>query len=287
MSLASFLYRTARFICVVTPRPLAKVIIPPCSKVWAIAARHRLENVRENLRVLGVPEGQINKTSYRVFENFGYLLWEFFSGLKGTRCIRNQVEADEIIGKLFGPPGECRGGIILSPHTGNWEINLRYLLEKGYRVFSVIQKHSDPDVDRFFHEMRSHPNFEYSKVEHGLLPALKALREGRIVALACERAYGVKGIPLTLFGRKVPFPAGGAFLHLKSKKPILIVNAERIEIGKIVVDAENLSVDLDPKKKNPSTSLIVEEIAQNLFSHIQQLPDQWVTFDRYFEQSVS
>jgi lauroyl/myristoyl acyltransferase len=238
------------------------------------------KNVTANLEVLR--PGEDNRAlAAQIYKNFSYLIYEFFSGSKGTYA--NEETLSKFIQQNFGEPNE-HAVLLLVPHCGNWELTLKQLLSMGYGVTTIAMSHSHPDVNDFFDELRYHPRLEIAELKQGMKACLSALDQKRVVALACERDYTGRGLSLEMFNHGISFPKGPASLMLRKKPKTFFVSCRRLKIDHFEVELSPIQCpDPIPEDRDESLLETSKIIAKKVFDNIKEHPDQWVTFDPAFK----
>lgn len=281
MNLALQGYSFLKRLCEVTPPVVAERLLYSISFFyWMFDYKHRkyvkrnLDVIKSNIKKEKVPS--VND----VYFHFAQFIYEFFSYQKhfSYKKFQPNVELLDALGK----PWE-RSSMILVTHQGNWEMSLQKLLQSGYPVLTVVMRHNNKEIDAFFHSLREHPLLEVSYLEEGIRPCIKAIRENRILALACERDYSHHGVEVNVAGRSVLFPKGPGYLYQKYKLPIFHGVSRRQSLGKF--DEQLLKIDEELLLKAKSNlQSITQIIADTLFCEIYHSPEQWITFDDFFQE---
>ena len=231
---------------------------------WALAFNSR-KIVAQNLRLLGT---QKNST-FGVFHHFGLFLYEFFSLKKPI--IYEEEKLLQQFNQSFGGPGE-KGGLLLLPHLGNWELALRWILDQGYQVDTIAHQHSSPEIDEIFHNLRAHPHLKVHPLEQGGRACLKAIKQKRIVALACERDYTGQGEKVTFEDFSTHFPSGPTWLMRAKNCETKLIECKRLSLLKFEIQIHPFNLEGDPQDGT-------RQLAQAIYKLIRKHPLQWITFD--------
>ena len=274
-------YRLLRAGCRAIPRGLAPPLLFLISRAYHLLDAKGRQRVRNNLRVLSEYSGrEFTPLSSEVYRHFACFLYELFSFAPDRSPCRDEEAMADVFRRTLGPPG---GGpaLIVSGHLGNWECFLRVLARTGYKAATVALHHGSPAVDALYASLRYHPNLEVYPLQDGLQRGLKALAEGRILTLACERDYTGGGIPVRVAGRSVRVPAGPAYLHLRTGAPIFCGGGRRIKLG--LFDFKLEPLDTGPHtNRQDALPAITQLIVDRIFGSVLREPAQWLTFDDYF-----
>jgi lauroyl/myristoyl acyltransferase len=278
ISIAALGYRGLAWCCARLPVGILQIVAKPVSKIYHHFDKGHVVNVRKNLAIISEhTKRDCSHLEKKVYEHFAYFMIEFFrAGSIGKVEVPERVK--ELTNQHLGLPGE-KANLILVGHYGNWEISLKHLLELGYSVTIIAMNHSNKDVDAFFTKMRAHKNVKISYLDQGLRPCIKAIKNKEVLALACERDYTGNGIEVDIAGHKVKFPNGPSWLIDKYKLDAYLGLTKRISLG---VFESNL-VKIKSFDADTSHEEITQEISDQLFKHIFENPEQWITFDDFFK----
>jgi Kdo2-lipid IVA lauroyltransferase/acyltransferase len=278
-----FGYCALRKICACIPPGAAKVALNGLSWLyWKLDVRKR-PFVIENLKVLSHGTTKDLRILQReVYRHFAYFFYEFFS--QRPSKFENSATVIPKIKAQLGEPGE-KAGLLLVSHTGNWEASLKELLNCGYPVTTVVMPHSHPDVNCFFDQLRGHPGLETASLKEGLTACAHAIKNKRIIALACERDYTGTGLPIGIFGHEISFPKGPAWLMLRYQVPTFLVKSHRIDLLHFSVELEPVNIPLGlTKVKSEALESLSQHIVEALFKHVLLHAEQWITFDPLFKR---
>jgi len=116
-----------------------------------------------------------------------------------------------------------RGGVLATPHLGNWDAGGRWVAERW--PLTVVVEVLKPRMlfDRFVDHRRS--------LGMTIIPLVKGadatgqcmtkIREGEFVALVSDRDLSGSGVPVRMFGRETKLPPGPAVLSLRAGVPMI------------------------------------------------------------------
>ena len=283
MSLALLGYRALRKLCNCIPPGAAKIILNGLSWLYWKLDFKKGGHVLANLKVLNrYSTKNLIATQREVYRHFAYFFYEFFSSRPSFALQGNELKGQ--ISAHLGVPGES-AGLLLVSHTGNWEASLQQLLHLGYSVTTVVMPHSHADVNDFFKQLRHHPHLETFSLADGLSACSQAIKNKRIIALACERDYSGSGLSIPLFGHSISFPKGPAWLMLRYNVPTFLVKSHRLDLLHFSIELEPIPL---PSELSGSPieklSYVSERIVSVLFKHILIHTEQWITFDPLFKK---
>lgn len=259
-------------------------MIPTIAKIYARLASSR-SCVVKNLQALE-PGARVSPASVdRIYDHFAFSLYEFFSGRRfDVRCGSPEFDSmPEYLRSRLGPTGAGQESrLLLGAHLGNWEIGMRTIVENGYRMSAIALGHSHPGIDQLFGELRRHPNLEMIDLGCGLRPFLRAIQQGRMLALVCDRDYTGNGVPVRMGEHQVFFPSGPARLYLQTKTPAVLCHALRESPDHFRFEVDPLDLDAFELKNVPGHVAVSQLIADRLLDIIHRHREQWGTFYDYF-----
>ncbi|HEV8629767.1 MAG TPA: lysophospholipid acyltransferase family protein [Thermoanaerobaculia bacterium] len=246
--------------------------------------------IRKNLaRIMGLPERswKVRRAASAMLRHFAFYWCDLFrfaqlppaaahACLDGVSGMEH-VDQAAALGK---------GVVLLTGHLGNWELG-GVLLGQWQRPVSVVyvrDKFADAERFRSFlrrqggvHEIAIEPRASLSS-----LPVLRALREGRLVAMQGDRDFDGRGVPASFFGERVRFPRGPFLVALLTGAPIVPTF-----VG--YTPRYRFTARVCPPITVPSTgdrerdlAAAVQEWARVLEDEVRAHPSQWYTFYDYF-----
>ena len=236
---------------------------------------HRRAIVRENLEPVVGPGPQLDAAVEQAFASYGRYWMETFR--------MQDVSSEELTRRFDGENLESldvihkrgRGGVLATPHLGNWDAGGRWVAERWPLTVVVEVLRPRMLFDRFVAHRRSLGMTIVPLVRGGDATAkcLEKIREGGYVALVSDRDLSGSGVPVTMFGRTTKMPPGPAVLALRAGVPLIpaciYMTAggwhawvmDPIDTGLSGVTPENVS-DLTQRLANAYEQMISREPAQ-------------------------
>ncbi len=181
---------------------------------WKVRPAQR-RCVARNLRfVTGQSMQEFDPAVRRVFCNFGYYLFEFFS----MHRLDKPDVAVEGLEHLEAAERAGRGVIILTAHLGNWELGAKVLQEMGRAVCALALIQAGPVFD----DQRKRCGMEIIPIgRDAVKKALSALRNKRLLALLADRDFMGDGMRMRIGSGWLSIPRGPAVLSLRAQAPIV------------------------------------------------------------------
>lgn len=111
-----------------------------------------------------------------------------------------------------------RGVIAAMPHLGAWEWAAFWLTQvQDIPVTTVVEQIEPPELAAWFTDLREQLGMEIVPLGPESGPrVLKALADGRLVSLLCDRDIAGGGVEVEFFGERTTLPAGPATLALRT-----------------------------------------------------------------------
>ncbi|MEX0664203.1 MAG: phosphatidylinositol mannoside acyltransferase, partial [Acidimicrobiia bacterium] len=191
----------------------------------AIFSKRRLQ-VERNLRRAtrgALSEGELHRATSRLFSNYGQYWYELFRLRREHRSLEADTDS-EGYEHIAEPQAAGRGVILALPHLGNWDAAGAWLAGRGHRLTVVAEPLEPPELFTWFATERRELGMDVVPLGPGAAGALlRALADGGIAALVCDRDLTGDGVEVELFGEPTTMPGGPAVLAFRSGAPIVPV----------------------------------------------------------------
>ena len=179
-----------------------------------------------------------------------------------------------------------RGGVLATPHLGNWDAGGRWVAKRWPLTVVVEVLRPRMLFDRFVEHRRA-LGMTIVPLERGTDPTGKCveqLAKGQLVALVADRDLSGSGIEVTMFGRKTKMPPGPAVLALRAGCDLIPAAILQRD------DGTWLAVVL-PALEEPAegtgdpVAVYTQRLAEKFEQLIRMVPAQWHVFNRYWIDS--
>jgi lauroyl/myristoyl acyltransferase len=265
------------------PEPVAAVASRVVSLVLTAArADSRIMYGRHLRRVLGddLTDAEVRRWTRRAFLAYSRY-W-----MEGARI--PAVPASEVLARMVPPQGmehlvdgmnAGKGVIMALPHVGSWEWGGAWLALQGYPLLSVAEPVEPPELYDWFVEQREKMGLDIVKLGAGSGPTLlKALRDGRLVGLLCDRDIVGNGVEVEFFGERTTFPSGPATLALRTGAallPTVVYSGPGRDHSAVIRPPLNTERTTTLRK---DVARLTQEIAYEFEAFVRRAPDQWHLF---------
>lgn len=257
--------------------PTARAVSRAMTAVWTTKRRQVAQNLA---RASGgsLHGAALRRTTASVFENYARYWYELFR-LRSEVAAGKSLEEDfESEGYEHIADGERAGlGVILAlPHLGNWDAAGAWLAGRGHRLTVVAEPVEPPELFDWFVREREALGMDVVPLgPDALRVVLRALAEGHVVCLVCDRDLSGDGVGVDLFGASTTMPGGPALLAMRTGAPLLPVGAYFRPRGHAVRILPPV-----PVERRGSLRDDVRRVTQDLACRFEELiaaaPEQWL-----------
>ncbi|HEY0717916.1 MAG TPA: phosphatidylinositol mannoside acyltransferase [Streptosporangiaceae bacterium] len=282
-------YRLAWKVICRVPEPWARWGF---DKVTSIAWRrqgHGVQTLENNLlRVLG-PEASgkdLRKLSRAAMRSYGRYWMEVFRlpTITPEQIQQNMVvnsHADQAIADAAAAAG--RGVIFALPHTGNWDVAGAYVVGRGARMTTVVERLKPESVFDMFLAFREGLGMEALPLGAPSVFGVLAqrLRAGHLVCLLCDRDLTESGVEVDFFGEKARMAAGPAALAVQTGAALHAATLSFTEGGWAADASPAIPVPAHGTRKEKAAAM-TQQLASAFEKGIAAHPQDWHMLQRVF-----
>ncbi len=191
-----------------------------------------------------------------------------------------QIVGEEHVPVLF-EPGPL---LVASAHTGNPELALIAVKERGRRWVELVEALDPPALGREMTRLREIAGGRVVEVDmSGTREALRELRAGGMVTLLADRDLGGGGICTTLLGRRVRLPRGPWELARRSGATVLpLFFSRRGTYDQTVWFHEPFTVPSGGDREE-AIGAAAQHWADLFGAHLRRDPGQWTVLEDFWE----
>jgi phosphatidylinositol dimannoside acyltransferase len=221
---ASYLaYRTGAELARIVPAAVAAPAARIVGRAISLGMPSRRRQVERNLRRATAGELRgvaLRKAVGATFDSYTRYWLELF---RLPNDVGRELEM-ELIGKenLSRAMDQGSGAVLALPHVGGWDFAGAWLTTQGWPPTVVVEPIEPPELFEWFAATRRALGMTVVELgpEAGTV-VLRALREGGVVCLVCDRDLAGDGVEVEFFGEVTTLPAGPATLALRTGAPLL------------------------------------------------------------------
>ena len=191
-----------------------------------------------------------------------------------------QVVGEEHVPALF-EPGPV---LIASAHTGNPELALVAVAQRGRRWVELVEALQPPALGREMARLREIAGGRVVEVDmSGTREALRELRAGGMVALLADRDLAGGGICTTLLGRRVRLPRGPWELARRSGATVVpLFLSRRGTRDQTVFIEEPFRVSSEGDREE-AIGAAAQRWADAFGAHLRRDPGQWTVLEDFWK----
>ncbi|MGI9196628.1 MAG: phosphatidylinositol mannoside acyltransferase [Candidatus Nanopelagicales bacterium] len=169
-----------------------------------------------------------------------------------------------------------KGAIMVSPHSGNWDLAAAWASHRYGGIVTVAERLKPEGLyDRFVAYRESLGMEVFPLGDPSVLRQLaRRLREGKLVCLLADRDISGTGVDVDFFGEPASMPAGPAVLSLLTGAPIMPVTLWHVADG---VDGRVGTALAIPSEGDRAARIqvITQTIADVFARDIHAHPEDW------------
>ncbi len=242
---------------------------------WLLVSRRRREMAVDNIVLgLGIEPGPAGRVAKQSATRFGRMFMDvlYFPRI-GRNNIRQYVtiEGREHMEEAlsFG-----RGVILVTAHSGNWELMGAALAMNDFPLAVVVQKQTNAAMDRFINEYRTLVGMQVT-YKTSVREMLRLLGEGKIVALLMDQDARHNGVFVNFFGRPASTPQGAAALARLKDAPIVpaFITENGTGCHTIIVHPYIWVNKSENKEQDIVTT--TQQLTTIIEQHIRNKPQEW------------
>ena len=247
---------------------------------------------RNLARVLEAPAGsrRVRRATRAMLRHFAFYWVDLFrfAQLPPERLRRLVVDADlETLAPVRKALAEGRRTILITAHLGNWELGAVLAGQAELPLAVIYVPDAFGDAERFRSRLRRNADLVEIPLQAGdersSLPILRALNEGRVVALQGDRDFNDRGVPRSFLGAETSFPLGPFHLARLSGAelvPCFITYTHdyrfSIELGEPIEVERTADRQADVERALDQWLVVLERA-------VKRWPTQWYNFHDFWQ----
>ncbi len=286
------LYRFAQFLVRWLPLDLAYRLGVCISDLQYIFSFRDRRAVRNNLKRILSNTDHLSAMTREVFRNFGRYLVEF---LKMDKMVDQDFMAHKVTVDGIEHLGQAlqgrKGVILVTAHIGNWEIGAVLLSKLGYALMIIALPHKERPVNDLFNHQREVHGITVVSTNNAIRKCMEHLKNNKIIAIAADRDFTVKGGELTDFlGAKAMIPRGAAIFSHKTGAPILptfLIRQEDKTFRLSILEPLPELIQREDISEEEAVRDIMRQYLRVIEQEIRRYPTQWLLFREFVVPFIS
>lgn len=183
---------------------------------------------------------------------------------------------------LTGAHAEGRGVLLVTAHTGNWELLPIVLARHGIKALAMVTVMTNPHLRKLVESVRDFENLEIAERGDPASPRqmLRALKRGDALIMANDVDIDTHGVFVDFFGIAANTPRASASLALKLGAPLVTYFDRRLPDGTHCIRFERVPATPEILAAEDPVQALTQEVTRRMEAHIRQWPEQWVWYHR-------
>lgn len=241
------------------------------------AAGIRKRVMLENLK-FAFPEKdnqEINAIAKGVYRSFGKTFAEFARlPLLNSNNVTELIEWHNF-DVIQSAMSEGKGVVAVAGHLGNWEWMGAATTLRGIPMSYIVTTQTNSLLEDRMDSLRSGCGVEIIKRKDAAKGVLRALRNGKVVAILIDQDAHEDGVFVPFFGRLASAPRGAMVFALRTGSPV--VYAEGVRIGsRFHISFERISLDGLSNTLDEAVYEGMKRCTARLEESIRKHPEQWL-----------
>jgi lauroyl/myristoyl acyltransferase len=249
-------------------------------------------NVKDNMRHVlgpGADEKQVSRAAREVFRN----ITRYYADLIRLPHIdvHHLLEQDlnvHGLENLKNALAQGKGVVLVSAHYGNPELTVQALAAVDIYAYVLTEPLHPRQLSDLTHRLRSTHGHIYQPVGMSSVKgALRYLRQGKLVAILCDRDIQKTGQLLPLCGCPARFPVGAAMLAVHTGAQVVPAFSQRRGPGRNEVWIEPPLPMERTGDEEHDVRAITEKILARFEEYLRRDPGQWMVLESVWGQECA
>jgi lauroyl/myristoyl acyltransferase len=173
------------------------------------------------------------------------------------------------------------GAVLVIAHLGSWDIAASLALAAGYPVSTVMAPVGPPWVTELLAWSRKVKNMELFTPMGAARGLLRALREGRMIALLIDIPEGGPTTTVQFCNGPVEFSTGPAYFARRTGAPIIPAECWRTQAGYRLRFRDPIF-----RGEGEDDTAVTQRVATILEEGVRRLPEQWYPFNEIYKDRM-
>ncbi|MDR2772667.1 MAG: lysophospholipid acyltransferase family protein [Elusimicrobiota bacterium] len=253
-------------------------------KIAPHLTRDAVDIAKENLKNCFPQKtsAEIKEIVSEVFVNQARNFFELANFPKVDEKFLSDIVKIENENLLWDGINKKKGVLIVSAHTGNWEMTAAAVAALGVPVNVVAKKIYVDGLNEMLvgYRIQKKVNVILKDSKDTARNLLRALRRGEIIAMLIDQDTNVPSVFVDFFGKKAHTPSGLAALALRTGAEVLLgVDRRDGKFNHTTVIEGPLAVEPSGDKNQDIVNL-TQVATSRLEMFIRKYPQQWVWFHK-------
>jgi len=182
----------------------------------------------------------------------------------------------------------AQGFVLLTAHTGNWQIAMTALKKMGRTVHLLMRPEDNPAVQESLRVQEENEQVKIISADGpmgGMVDAMQALEKGDIVSIMGDRHYGARAVPVEFIGDRARFPCAAFLMAASTQCPVVTLLSSKADTNTYHVEIVDLFVpEWEPgQPKEDQLQRWAQRFANVLENYLKECPFQCFLFHDIWE----
>lgn len=174
-----------------------------------------------------------------------------------------------------------KGGIIATPHMGNWDLASVPACQNKLPVFSIAAQQRNPLVNDYFNRIRSSPGFEtLTRGRTTMKSVVDNMNQGKLLVILPDSRMRTPDIEIPFLNGKANLGKGTAFFARKTNLPIFLGICTRIGWSRHKIQYFEPIWPDNKLDKNEDIKRMTTLVVDLIDKAIQDQPEQWFWYNK-------
>jgi KDO2-lipid IV(A) lauroyltransferase len=280
------------FIARIPPRvghPLAAAL---GELIYRLAPKSRKAVISNVGHVMGHIEGRVSrrklkKTVRHIFHNVMRNYYELCRAPDMTDADIDSMIDFELAGweRIMEIHRQGRGVIMASAHFGSFDMVTQVLARHGLPVTALVAQIKPAWLSDFITDLRADRGLELLMVDEeegsgvnlgALKQSITLLRNGGLLGVVADRNLEQRGVKIKFFGHDTIVAAGIAKMALRTRSPIVIGMARRLNDYRFSLTWDDPIEPEGSASNEEDVRVLLQKVFDRFEYHISRNPEQWV-----------
>ncbi|MCP5003679.1 MAG: lysophospholipid acyltransferase family protein [Planctomycetes bacterium] len=225
---------------------------------------------------------------YLLFINQGKALVDRYAVASGYQGFRMHLKGFDVVQNIVNQ-GE-KGCILLTSHTGNWQLALSCLKELNKDIYLLMRQEDNKAVKNYLKIDEEEDKVKVISPEQdfgGTIEVMEKLNKGDVVSIMGDRKYGFPTVDINFIGDMAGFPFGAFSIAATLECPIIVLLTAKNGHKEYCVDFKNIILPKYKSKKDKKQQLekYVQEYANVLNNYAESYPYQVFLFADIWQEN--
>lgn len=247
---------------------------------YLLVRRHRATNLAEMARCFPLDRrATLKRRLLRVYQGMAVNYIEVFRWIGGAEAQLDAQVRVQGLEHLVDAQSRGRGVLILTAHTGNWDL-LGLWAARKHEVTIISKELRSAGANRFWMEARARCGLHIVPARNSYRACLSILRKKGILGFILDQNMTrMEGIFVDFFGKPACTTAGLAFLAAHAQAPVVPVFMVREVDGSHRVEMMPM-IDPPPDREPETLRAATQHYTSVIEGVIRRYPDQWIWMHR-------